>query len=77
MANQPYYVCTRCAKPTDRDNLVVKKAVFLEMGEGARTERSRVVDWLCPLCKNEDADYNREKFTPPRVKPRNILAVPA
>ena len=66
MSNTPEYACTRCGKPTPRDKLMVKKAVFLEMGEGARTFRSRVTDWLCPACVAEDLDWKREKFHPPR-----------
>lgn len=67
MPNNPNYACTRCKRPTSRDKLVVKKAMFTEMGEGAQTVRSRVVDWLCPDCLVRDTDYLREKFSPPRV----------
>lgn len=67
MPNQPHYACTQCKRNTPREDLTVKKAMFTEMGEGARTIRSRVVDWLCPLCLTKDTDYQREKFSPPRV----------
>jgi hypothetical protein len=39
---------------------MVKKAVFLTMGEGGRTIRSRVTDWLCGRCAAGDDDWNRE-----------------
>ena len=70
MANMPDYGCTRCSTPTERSKLMVKKAVFLEMGEGGRTFRSRVTDWLCPACVAADPDWQREKFTPPRPQLR-------
>ena len=70
MANLPDYGCTRCSTPTERSKLMVKKAVFLEMGEGGRTFRSRVTDWLCPACVAADPDWQREKFTPPRPQLR-------
>lgn len=68
MANIPNYGCTRCKTPCDRDVLTVKKALFVDMGEGASTKRSRVVDWLCQTCLKLDPDYNREKFNPPRIE---------
>jgi hypothetical protein len=64
MANIPEYVCTSCGKSCQRKDLVVKKALFTEMGEGARTVRARVIHWLCPKCLLEDTDFNREKFAP-------------
>lgn len=66
MANNPNYCCTRCNTPTPRASLTVKKAMFTEMGEGARTKRSRVTDWLCNNCLARDEDYLRERFSPPR-----------
>jgi hypothetical protein len=54
------YACTRCGEPKSRNELMVKKAVFLTMGEGGRTIRSRVVDWLCGRCAADDPDWNRE-----------------
>jgi hypothetical protein len=56
------YVCTSCGAAVGRNKLTVKKSVFLEMGEGARTIRSRVVGWLCNACLQADPDYNLEKF---------------
>ena len=59
MANIPSYTCSSCAKSRKRSELIVKKAVFLEMGEGARTIRSRVIGWYCKPCLGEDGDFNR------------------
>ena len=59
MANEPVYKCSTCGAHRSRAELTVKKSVFLEMGEGARTLRSRVIGWLCKGCLSEDADYNR------------------
>lgn len=68
MATEINYACTLCGNDTKREELTVKKSTFLEMGEGARTVRSRVVAWLCPRCVIGDADWNRPKFAPPRVE---------
>lgn len=67
MANQPEYICTGCEQMFDREELTVKKAVFLEMGVGARTKRSRVVAWLCPGCLRKDGQYTLPAFQPRRV----------
>lgn len=67
MANIPEYGCTRCNTPTSRDDLIVKKSLFTEMGEGGRSVRSRVTDWLCQKCREEDPDWNLPKFNPPRM----------
>lgn len=71
MASELNYSCTRCKKNTPRDELTVKKSVFLEMGELARTIRSRVVDWLCPECVVKDLDWRR----PPNQIPGNSTLV--
>lgn len=68
MPNIPHYACTRCGKDCNRELLTVKKAMFVGMGEGSDTKRSRVTDWLCPDCLKKDGDYNREKFSPPRIE---------
>lgn len=67
-----YYGCTNCGASTPRDDLTVKKSVFLEMGAGARTWRSRVVAWLCPDCVRADPEWNLPKFSPPR--PLEVIA---
>jgi hypothetical protein len=67
MSNLPVYRCTKCKRDCKRAELTVKKAVFLEMGEGARTVRSRVMEWLCESCLEVDPEYNKEKFAPKEV----------
>lgn len=60
------YVCTQCGTHTRRELLTVKKIVFLEMGMGGRTVRSRVNGWLCPSCIAIDIEWNREAFIKPK-----------
>ena len=67
MANIPDYACSKCGLPKKRDELTVKKCVFLEMGAGARTKRSRVLEWLCDGCLGVDSIYLLPAFTPPKV----------
>lgn len=55
------YRCTNCGTSIDRNLLTVKRIAFLEMGEGARTLRSRVVGWLCPVCVANDTDWRKER----------------
>ncbi len=66
MSNIPDYSCTGCGLSKKRDELTVKKVVFLEMGAGARTKRSRVVDWLCNECLESDPTFIMPAFTPPK-----------
>lgn len=64
------YECTRCQREVGRGNLRVKKAVFVEMGKGAPTVKSRVVAWLCiipkengaPSCCDLDHDWNAKAY---------------
>ena len=65
------YICTHCGNPTQRDLLTVKKIVFLEMGLGGRTVRSRVNGWLCPSCVAGDSEWNREPFVRPAPLKKN------
>ncbi len=58
------YQCSRCGKHTPREQLTVKKAVFVTPGEGGKTLRSRVTDHLCPTCIIADPDWCR----PPKQK---------
>lgn len=58
------YECSVCkrgeADGITRDDLVVKKVLFLTMGAGANTIASRVTGWLCEPCLFADEDWNRE-----------------
>ncbi|HEY6021731.1 MAG TPA: hypothetical protein VIY48_18235 [Candidatus Paceibacterota bacterium] len=65
MAREIEYKCTSCGQPQSRSDLIVKKVVFLEMGAGGRTIKSRVIHWLCRVCKSRDVDWNREAFEQP------------
>lgn len=65
MARVKIYACTKCNRVTQREYLVVKKVVFLSMGIGGRTLRSRVTDWLCPDCRLKDDDYSLPAFSMP------------
>lgn len=62
MANLKEYRCSNCDQVTDRKLLTVKKVLFLEMGVGARTLKSRVVGWLCPRCVARDGDFNLPSY---------------
>lgn len=62
MSNIPKYECSVCHNEVGRDNLTVKKCVFLEMGAGARTKRARVLDWLCNECLHLDPIWNEPAF---------------
>lgn len=48
-----------CGRTVERELLTVKRAVFMEPGEGAKTLRSRVIAHLCPECVAKDLDWNR------------------
>lgn len=62
----PYkYGCTQCGRSCAREILTVKRVQFVEMGEGASTKKSRVLEWLCPSCLSQDLDFLRDKFVPP------------
>ena len=62
------YRCTRCRKRFKREQLTVKRAVFMQMGEGAKTLRSRVTAWLCEKCLHVDLDYPRETYDGPAAE---------
>lgn len=51
------YYCTRCNKQTAKTDLLAKKVIYVTLGSGGRTIRSRVREWLCPECCNADTDW--------------------
>lgn len=57
MAAEHDYICNMCGSSTPRELLTVKKVLFLEMGPGAKTIRSRVDSWLCPECTKSDSHW--------------------
>jgi len=66
------YACTRCGTPTARDKLTVKKSVFTTMGTGAKTVRSRVLDWLCPPCLASDQEWNLDAYVAPEDREEQV-----
>jgi predicted RNA-binding Zn-ribbon protein involved in translation (DUF1610 family) len=67
------YRCSGCGRDTVREDLTVKRTVFLTFGRNPSTLKSRVTAWLCPDCKMGDADWNAEttkggKASPPPRK---------
>lgn len=69
MAAHHPYVCNGCGNPTSRDLLTVKKVLFVEMGAGGRTIRSRVDKWLCPPCVKADPAWNLPAHRMPEERP--------
>lgn len=70
------YRCTNCGiQVDDRDKLTVKKVSFHGMGARARTFRSRVIGWLCPLCLSKDPDWQRPGYTDPLESNATVAAV--
>lgn len=59
------YACTRCGKMKHRDVLTVKRVMFTTMGEGSRTIRSRVMEWLCNDCVQSDKEWNLPPWKSP------------
>lgn len=61
-------LCSKCSASIDREELVVKRAMFVEFGTGGKTIRSRVVAWLCPACLKKDTDWARDAYTTPEME---------
>lgn len=68
MAVERKYHCSSCGNEEKRDRLMAKKVVFLTMGEGGKTIKSRVIAWECPTCVVKDPHWNLEKFDAPGSK---------
>ena len=57
------YRCAKCGEDTLRDNLVVKRVQFREMGQGGKVLITRTLLWLCrDKCLVEDPDWSRPAF---------------
>lgn len=56
------YRCADCGKRKPRAELVAKRIAWMEMGEGAKTVRARVIKWQCRDCMMKDPEFNRERF---------------
>ena len=72
MPPQHPYVCNKCGNDTPRDLLTVKKVLFVEMGAGGRTIRSRVESWLCPPCTKADLAWNLPAHRTPEDRPMGV-----
>lgn len=62
----PEYKCSLCGIVRHRNNLIVKRTQFLQMGKNGSVIRSRVTGWLCNVpidggksCLEMDADWQR------------------
>jgi hypothetical protein len=64
------HICGKCGTPTHRDLLTVKKVLFVEMGAGGKTIRSRVDSWLCPPCTKTDPHWLLPSHRQPEERPR-------
>lgn len=71
MAHDHEYICNGCGKPTRRSMLTVKKVLFTGMGAGAKTDRARVIAWLCPPCVKDDPIWNQ----PPNIQPAERVRI--
>lgn len=56
----PEYRCTKCDRPTERDQLAVKRVMFTTMGRGFKKLRQRTEGWLCPECREADSAWKME-----------------
>jgi hypothetical protein len=57
MSRKFNYECTQCHRQWPREQLTAKVVQFKEIGHSGRVLRSRVVDWLCGNCLNQDLAY--------------------
>ena len=63
MPHYTEYKCGVCNRVTERDLLVVKKAVFSQMGAGGKVLRSRTIEWKCDECLEKDTEWNTLPYT--------------
>lgn len=57
------YACDTCGCEVGRDNLLVKRAVYLTLTEPVKAVRTRTVGWFCRPCSEAQPDYKREALT--------------
>lgn len=65
------YKCARCGRLVGKENLVVRRVQFREMGQGGKVLRTRTGEWLCrvaqqdgsPSCLEQDPAWTQERFT--------------
>lgn len=63
------YACSSCKEERERDDLIVKRVQYKEMGVSGRLLITRTVAWLCLIkgadgrsCLERDEHYHREKY---------------
>jgi hypothetical protein len=56
------YKCSGCGKDKAKDDLVVKRVQFREMGMNGKVTSTRTVAWLCPPCLAKDPDTGRDAY---------------
>lgn len=62
-ANRPIdYTCMTCKQPKTREELLVRRVSWAEMGRNGKPIRSRSVGWQCRACVEADPDFNRQAF---------------
>lgn len=63
---QIQYKCEDCGAEfsyeDSRTGLLVKRAVWVTMGEGGRHRHGRATKWQCVACAEADPDWKRERF---------------
>ncbi len=67
------YKCGECGSEPGRDNLVVKRVEFANIGRAGKVLRRRSVAFLCQACMQADKAYTQEPYTksPGNVKVDN------
>lgn len=63
MASKIKYMCSKCGREFKRDQLTVKRIIFQLLGSRGRALRSRNVEWLCPVCLDQDPVWRLDSRT--------------
>ena len=58
------YRCSVCQQVKPRADLLAKKVSFTTI-KPVLTKRSRVVGWVCSVCRENDPDWNQPKYSGP------------
>lgn len=57
------YACNVCGREVTRQELLVKRVSFYEMGRGGSMVKQRTVAWICrERCISEDPAWNTPAF---------------
>jgi hypothetical protein len=61
------YVCGVCGRAVGRENLVVQRTQFLEMGINGKLLKTRTRGWICRNvennCLDKDAEWKADRYT--------------